>query len=185
MGGAMNTSKANVQTKTKDLILTSLAIGLVYVSTAIIGVEIPTLNKGGLIHLGTGMLYILAILLGARKGAIAGAVGMGMFDFFSPYIIWTPTTVITRAIMGLIVGYIACKDGKQGASFARNIIAMVLGGAWMIVGYYIGEALTFKNWYIPIQSISGNLAQIIVGLPAALILVEAIKKTKIMDQILK
>lgn len=176
-------SKHNIQSKTKDLILTSLAIGLVYVATAIIGIEIPTLTKGGLIHLGTGMLYIMAILLGAKKGAIAGALGMGMFDFFSPYIIWTPTTVVTRAIMGLIVGHIAYSGGKQASSTVRNIIAMILGGLWMLVGYYIGEALTFGNWVTPVQSISGNVAQIAVGLPVALFLVESIKRTRIMDSI--
>lgn len=181
--GEMISSRHNVQSKTKELILTSLAIGLVYVATAIIGIEIPTLNKGGLIHLGTGMLYIMAILLGPKKGAIAGALGMGMFDFFSPYIIWTPTTVITRAIMGLIVGYIAYSGGKQASSTARNIIAMIVGGLWMLVGYYIGESLTFGNWLTPIQSISGNIAQIAVGLPVALFLVEAIKRTRIMDSI--
>lgn len=176
-------SRHNVQTKTKELILTSLSIGLVYVATAIIGIEIPTLTKGGLIHLGTGMLYIMAILLGAKKGAIAGAVGMGMFDFFSPYIIWTPTTVVTRAIMGLIVGKIANNNGEQASSTIRNILAMMIGGAWMLIGYYIGEAITFGNWFTPVQSISGNVAQIAVGLPAALFLVEAIKRTRIMDSI--
>lgn len=183
MSEMINTSRHNVQSKTKDLILTSLAIGLVYVATAIIGIEIPTLNKGGLIHFGTGMLYIMAIILGPKKGAISGALGMGMFDFFSPYIIWTPTTVITRAVMGLIVGYIAYSRGREGKSTVKNIIAMVLGGLVMIIGYYIGEALTFGNWITPVQSISGNLAQIVVGLPVALFIVEAMKKAKVLDQI--
>ncbi len=183
MSEMINTSRHNVQNKTKDLILTSLSIGLIYVATAIIGIEIPTLNKGGLIHFGTGMLFIMAIVLGPKKGAIAGALGMGMFDFFSPYIIWTPTTVITRAVMGLIVGYIAYGGGKAGKNTVRNIIAMVLGGLWMIVGYYIGEAITFGNWITPVQSISGNLAQIVVGLPIALFIVEAMKKAKVLDSL--
>lgn len=183
MSEIINNNRYNTRNKTKDLVLTSLAIGLVYVATAIIGIKIPTLNNGGLIHLGTAMHFIMALMLGSKKGAIAGGVGMGLFDLFSEFVIWTPTTVITRVIVGLAVGSVACVDGKQGFSTVKNIVAMLIGGLFLIAGYYVGEAITFGNWIIPAQSIPGNIAQIVVGLPVALFIVEAMKRTKIMDQL--
>lgn len=183
MSEILNDKRYNTRNKTKDLVLTSLSIGLVYVATAIIGIKIPTLNNGGLIHLGTAMHFIMALMLGPKKGAIAGGIGMGLFDLFSEFVIWTPTTVVTRVIVGLVVGRLACVDGKQGVSTVRNIIAMLLGSLFLVAGYYIGEALTFSNWIIPAQSVPGNIAQIVVGLPVALFIVEAMKRTKIMDQL--
>lgn len=161
--------------RTKELVFTGLSIALIYVAT-LIQFEIPTPNGGGLVHLGTGMSFIVTLLFGRKTGAIAGASAMGLFDIASKYAIWAPTTFITRLIMGLIVGTIATKNGRTGESFGRNLLGIVLGGAWMIAGYYIGEALTFGNWITPAISIGGNFLQIAVGGAAALALVPAIKK---------
>lgn len=173
----MNT---NVQSKTKSMIITGLSIAMVYVAT-LIQFEMPTPNGGGLVHLGTGMSYIIALLFGKKKGAVAGSVAMGMFDIFSKFTIWAPTTIITRAIMGYVVGTIATdRNGEIGASFTRNLIAVIVGGIIMIAGYYVGEGLTFGNWITPLGSIGGNVLQVVVGGAGALALVPAIKKSGVL-----
>lgn len=164
--------------KTKELVIIGLSIALVYVAT-LIQFEIPTPNGGGLVHLGTGMSYIVALMFGKRVGAISGSFAMGMFDILSKYTIWAPTTIITRAIMGYVVGSIATKNGESGNSFVRNLIAIVVGGIIMIAGYYVGEAITFGNWITPALSIGGNTLQIVVGGIGALSLVPALKKSKV------
>ena len=169
----------NTRSKTRNLVWTGLSIALVYVATAFIQFEVPTPNGGGLVHLGTGMSFIIILIFGRKTGAIAGSLAMGLFDIFSKFTIWAPTTIITRFIMGLIVGTIATKDGKVGESFLRNVIAIVAGGIWMIAGYFLGEGLTFGNWTTPILSVGGNALQVIVGGAVALGLVPAIKKSKI------
>ena len=62
--------------KTKDLIITSLLISLVFVATFFINIRLPIAANGGLVHLGSAMLFIIAILFGPKKGAMAGAFGM-------------------------------------------------------------------------------------------------------------
>lgn len=167
------------RSKTREMVIMGLSIALVYVAT-LIQFELPTPNGGGLVHLGTGMSYILALVYGKKVGAVSGSVAMGMFDILSKYTIWAPTTIITRAIMGYVVGTIATKNGESGDSFARNAIAIVVGGAIMIAGYYVGEAVTFGNWITPAASIGGNLLQIIVGGAGALAIVPALKKSKVL-----
>lgn len=162
--------------KTLEMVWMGLSIALVYVATAFIQFEIPTPNGGGLVHLGTGMSLILTLVLGRRVGAVSGAVAMGLFDILSKYTLWAPTTIITRLIMGLIVGTIATKDGKTGNSFVRNLVAIIAGGLWMVAGYFIGEGLTFGNWVTPIGSIGGNVLQVVVGGAVALAFTPAIKK---------
>lgn len=167
------------RSKTREMVIMGLSIALVYVAT-LIQFELPTPNGGGLVHLGTGMSYILALVYGKKIGAVSGSVAMGMFDILSKYTIWAPTTIITRAIMGYVVGMIATKNGESGDSFARNAIAIVVGGAIMIAGYYVGEAVTFGNWITPAASVGGNLLQIIVGGAGALAIVPALKKSKVL-----
>lgn len=171
--------RRNERSKTREMVIMGLSIALVYVAT-LIQFELPTPNGGGLVHLGTGMSYILALVYGKKVGAVSGSVAMGMFDIFSKYTIWAPTTIITRAIMGYVVGKIATKNGESGNSFTRNAIAIVVGGAIMIAGYYVGEAVTFGNWITPAASVGGNLLQIIVGGAGALAIVPALKKSKVL-----
>lgn len=79
------------QTKAKNKIgstvffitITAVFIALTYVFTAFINVRLPIAANGGLIHLGNVPLFIGAILFGRRVGAIAGGVGMALFDLLS------------------------------------------------------------------------------------------------------
>lgn len=100
--------------KTKDLIITSLLISLVFVATFFINIRLPIAANGGLVHLGSAMLFIIAILFGPKKGALAGAFGMALFDILSGWTLWAPFTFITRGLQGYIVGKIATMHGKNG-----------------------------------------------------------------------
>ena len=42
------------------------------------------------------MLFIVSIIFGPKKGAIAGAVGMGLFDLVSGWTLWAPFTIVAR-----------------------------------------------------------------------------------------
>lgn len=150
--------------KTKDMVQTALLTALVYVATAFINIKLPILSSGGLVHLGTVMLFITAIVFGKEKGAIAGAVGMAIFDLSSGWALWAPFTFIVRGVMGYIVGTIAWSSNRTGNNAIFNIFATVLSGVWMIVGYYITEVILYHNWFSPVASIPGNLTQIAVGI---------------------
>ena len=65
------------------LAITALLTALVYVFTAFVNIRLPIAANGGLIHLGNVPLFIGAILFGKRVGAIAGGVGMALFDLLS------------------------------------------------------------------------------------------------------
>lgn len=161
---------------TKDLIETSLLTALVFVSTAFINIKLPILSSGGLVHLGNVVLFATAILFGKKKGAIAGAVGMALFDLSSGWVLWSPFTFIIRGIMGYIVGSITYSNNKNGDNFLVNTLAIFISGIWMIIGYYITEIILYGNWISPITSIPGNITQILVGLILGLPLAKILKK---------
>ena len=102
------------QTKvnTKDLVETALLIALVYIATRFINIRLPIAASGGLVHLGNTMLFIAAIVFGPKKGAAAGAFGMGLFDLLSEWAMWAPFTFVVRGIMGYIIGKIAWSNGR-------------------------------------------------------------------------
>lgn len=163
----MSSVKEN-RTKMISLILTAIFIALTYVFTSVVNIRLPLLGNGGLIHLGNVPLFIAAILLGKKSGAVVGAFGMGLFDLFSGWVTWAPFTFVIVGLMGFVVGLIAEKK-KTILSYTVAIFFALL---IKIVGYYFAEVILYKNWIAPFGSIPGNIVQVVT---AAIIVLIAIK----------
>lgn len=162
---------------TKDMVITSILIGLVFIFTMFINIRLPISINGGLIHTGNVMLFVAAINFGKKKGAISGAFGMAIFDIVTGWTLWAPFTFVIRGVMGYIIGSISQR--KQGKSSLYNILGITIAGIWMISGYYLTEVILYGNFIVPVTSIPGNLVQIIVGAVLGLPLSIFIKKSKI------
>lgn len=122
------------------------------------------------------MLFIISILFGPKKGAMAGAFGMGLFDLVSGWTLWAPFTFLTRGLQGYIVGKIAWSNGSRGNSFVFNLVATISSVPFMLAGYYVCERVLFGNWIIPAASIPGNITQNVVGICVAIPVCVALKK---------
>lgn len=146
------------------LTVTALFVALTYVFTAFINLRLPIAANGGLIHLGNVPLFLCAILFGKKSGAIAGGVGMALFDLLSGWTAWAPFTLLIVGLMGFTVG--ALTEKRHG--FRRLLSALVLAAVIKVVGYYLAEVILFGSWLTPVASIPGNLIQ--VGVAAALVL---------------
>ncbi len=166
-------------TKTQDIVLSGILIALVFVATKFINIRLPVSINGGLIHLGNTMLFMAAIVFGKRKGALAGAFGMGLFDVLSGWMAWAPFTFVIRGIMGYLIGRIAWVRDFRGGNLWMNMAAIIVGGLWMLMGYYIAESLLYGNWISPVTSVPGNIIQIVAGAALGLPLIAALKKSKI------
>lgn len=171
----MQQTKTQASAKTLEqvrfLTITATATALVYVFTAFINVRLPISINGGLIHLGNVPLFLFAILFGKKTGAVAGGIGMGLFDLLSPYAVWAPFTLIIAGCMGWVTGWITEK--KTGFSW----YALAMGAALVIkiAGYYIAEGLIYGNWIAPVTSIPGNLVQVGAAFLIVMIIVEPLK----------
>ena len=167
------TKKAVVSgTDIRFLTITALFIALTYVFTAFINIRLPISINGGLIHSGNVPLFLCAIIFGKKSGAIAGGVGMGLFDLLSGWTAWAPFTLIIVALMGYAVGAIT----EKHHGFGYNVLAMAVAAIIKVVGYYIAEGIIYKNWIAPATSIPGNLIQVGVAAIIVLIIVEPLRK---------
>lgn len=156
----------------KFITLTAIFIALTYVFT-LINIKLPFIAaNGGLVHLGNVPLFICAIIFGKKVGAIAGGVGMGLFDLLGGWVAWAPFTLIVVALMGYAVGAIT----EKHRGFGWNALALVVACVIKIVGYYIAEVIIYGNWIAPAASIPGNLIQIGVAAVIVLIVVEQLRK---------
>ncbi|MDR0819710.1 MAG: ECF transporter S component [Oscillospiraceae bacterium] len=174
----MKTEKTTrVRSVTADICLNGLLVALVLAATMFINIRLPISVNGGLIHLGNVPLVAAAIVFGRRKGAIAGAFGMGLFDLLSGWTLWAPFTFVVRGAMGWVIGKIS--ETRGGKSFVANLLAVTVGGAIMVAGYYVTEVILYGNFVAPVTSIPGNLIQVLTALVIGLPLSTALKKTGI------
>ena len=169
-----NTNVSSVNLKIKELVHLGLLSALTFVAT--MAIHVPSWN-GGVIHLGDSMIFLTAIIFGRKYAAISGAVGMTMFDVLSGYSVWAPYTFVIKAVMGFIVGSIAHMSGARGGSSIKNSVGMVLGGLWMIAGYYAAEVMITGNLVSPVVSVTGNTIQFGAGAVIAFVIAAAIKRT--------
>ncbi|MDR3561436.1 MAG: ECF transporter S component [Negativicutes bacterium] len=150
--------------KTKQMVYAALGIALVFVCTVFVNVRLPIAANGGLIHLGNVPLFIIAMIYGRRYGALAGGIGMALFDVVGGWFIWAPFTLVIVGLMGYTIGAIC----EKNQTLKAYILALVAACLIKVVGYYGAEWIIYGNWLAPMASIPGNLIQI--GLAAVIVL---------------
>lgn len=158
--------------KVRDLVITSLFIALVYVFTWIVKIQLPFSPNGGLIHLGNVPFFLAAIFFDKRVGMTAGALGMGLFDLTSGWILWSPMTVISA----LIMSYILNKMNYKKYTLKSLILSFILVALVKVVVYYIGEIFILSSFVAPLASIPGNLIQIGVSSVIVLVILKPMEK---------
>lgn len=168
----------NSRTKSSQRIMEMVQIALL---TAITYISVGYLNVpngyGGVIHLGDSVIFLAAIMFGTRQAMISGAIGMTMFDAFSPYAVYAPYTFVIKAVMALILGLIAHGGNAKGSSWTRNVLGIALAGAWAVAGYYVTEVIISGSALVPAVSTIGNVIQVAAGGAIALGLVAALRNT--------
>jgi uncharacterized membrane protein len=153
-----------MMTNTRKIVLTGIFIALVFVATNI-RIHIPFfMAQGGLVHIGTLMSFLIAIKYGPRYGALASGIGMTLFDLLSEWAFWAPGTFVARLISGFLFGYLAKSPSGQGKSMTRNIIALFVGGASIVLIYLLFEAFYLGYGLAAAAlSIPGNLLQLLIA----------------------
>lgn len=155
----VQTNRAHTHDGLKTLVISAVFIALTYLFTAFVNIRLPIGGNGGLIHLGNVPLFLAAILFGKKTGALAGGIGMGLFDLLSGWTLWAPFTLVIVGLMGYLVGAIT----ERHRGMAWNTLAIALACVVKVVGYYIAEGIIYGNWIAPVMSIPGNLIQVITA----------------------
>ncbi|MGI6113197.1 MAG: ECF transporter S component [Mahellales bacterium] len=158
---------------TKLMIISALMIALVTVFTILIRIPIP--GTQGYIHIGDVMIYSSSILLGNPAAFLVGGIGSAIADllYFPHYAL---PTFIVKGIMGLITAWILYR-AKVIPSLGRIIIAMVAGGAWMCIGYFIYETIVYGLAY-GLAGIGFNILQAFGGAVLTLPFIRILLKLK-------
>jgi uncharacterized membrane protein len=102
-------------------------------------------------------VYVVALTFGKKAGFIAGATGPALMDIILGYSIWAPFTFIIKGLEGFVVGSLG-----EDENWTRNIMAILIGGHLMIVGYAVTKGFLI-SWAAVLPEIWIDYAQMIIG----------------------
>ena len=142
------------QTKVLQLTLTAVFAGLVAATTMMVRLPIPATT--GYFNIGDAMIFIAALLFGPVVGGLAGGVGSAISDMIG-YPLFVPYTLVIKGIEGWLVGKFSRRTLKS------DYIACLLGGAEMVLGYFVVEVFMF-GLGAALEELPFNMFQVVAGL---------------------
>lgn len=155
---------------TGTLTKVSIMMVLVFLGTYLFKVPVA----GGYCHLGDGMIFLGVVLLGGKKGAVAGGIGAALADLMSGYPVWAAPTLFVKAIMALMVGLFMEKilPGRRLGWLA----GAVAGGLFQVVGYTVTEAVLI-GYKTALVDIPGQVIQTSAGIMIAAVLIQMLQSS--------
>ena len=162
----MRTSYVKRETFLIELSIMAVMTALVAVGTLIIRIPNP---MGGYFNVGDVMIFVSALTFNPLVGGFAGGVGSAIADLIGFPVFVIPTLII-KGLEGFLAGLITNRK-----SFFRDILAVIVAGGEMIIGYFLVELYPLQ-WGLggALAEVPGNVAQIVmgglVGIPIALVL---------------
>jgi len=161
----------------------ALTISIIAIFTALnfvatYWIQIPIPATGGYINVGDIAVMFTALLFGPIIGGVAGGVGPMMADIFSgPYIIYAPATLIIKGIEGFLIGLISNPRHYIGRISYRDILAVIVGGILIPLGYFIYQAFILRlGVAIALVEMPGNFFQFIIAAVISTGLIAASRK---------
>lgn len=152
--------------KIKVLTYSALMMGLTLAATIMIRIPVPATQ--GYVHFGDTILILSVLILGKKRGALAGALGQALADLLGGYAVFAPVTFVAKLLMGLLIGvaieriFIFSSEKKKGAVVIAAVM-IVLSCAAMAGTYYICESAMYGSFVIPLVEIPANIVQFAVG----------------------
>ncbi len=167
-------SRGNNDGGIRKLALHAMFVALVAVGTMVIRIPLPATR--GFVNVGDTLIFVAALLLGPQAGLVAGGLGSALADVLSGYAHWAPWTLIIKGLEGFIVGYLGSRAlQEEGNLKVRSILAMVVGAAWMVAGYF-GAGTIMEGMAAALGSLPGNVAQGVASIVLASPLVLALNR---------
>ena len=158
------------KTHTKTLVISGILAALIFVFTFLI--RVPVNSTGAYMNIGDSVIYCAGMLVGAPWAAAASGIGSMLADILLGGGIYIPATLVIKALMGLV-----CALLMKNGGLPKFILACVLGGAVMTVGYGLFEWVMF-GWAYAAGTLVFNLIQWAAGVAVAVALYYPVKRTK-------
>lgn len=108
-----------------DIVLVALFTSITFVATSI-QVPMPALIGKPFVHLGNSAVLLSVLLLGYKRGALAGGFGLALFDVMHGYAMEAPYYFVECFIVGGVAAYVfSLVNYKQHGTNLKLILVIL------------------------------------------------------------
>ncbi len=136
----------------------------------------------GYVHLGDGLIFVAAMILGPYS-ALPAAIGSAMADLFTGYTIYAPVTFLIKGVMGLTAGFVSQKFREIKHAYLVLTIVYILCELWMVLGYLAYDWILYEE--AAFGMIPFNLLQGLFGVIIGLIFVKAFHRIRPLENLVQ
>lgn len=140
---------------TADIVLTALFATLTFVGT-MIRIPMPAAVGAPFIHLGNSVLLLAVLLLGYRKGALAGGMGFAIFDVLNGYAAEAPYFIFESFIVGGVATLVFIVLGRQDRPLYKVTAVAIAAGLAKL-------AMTFLKGIVKMLILGADLKPAIIA----------------------
>lgn len=160
----------------KDITKMAMMATITFIGIYII--KFPSLH--GYAHLGDCMIFLSVLVLGTRKGALAGSIGAALSDLIGGYMQWVLPTFFIKYIMALVMGLFIDKIMPQ--TKYNWLIGAIVGGIVQLILYTLVKIPLFGIGYA-IAGIPSLGSQTITGIVLVTIFVVIFEKANVLQRL--
>ncbi|HZW98226.1 MAG TPA: ECF transporter S component [Bacillota bacterium] len=173
--GRYQAETKNSLSSVQKLVGAGMLAALVVVATLL--VQIPTPSRGFL-NMGDVVVLVSAWMLGPVYGAATAGIGSMLADLIAGYTMFAPGTLIIKGLVAFIAAglfAVLSVKGKRHRIFAR-LISGGVAELFMVIGYFVYEAVILGLGWAAAAGIVGNLGQGAFGLGAGFIIITMLER---------
>ncbi len=86
-----------------SIVLVGLFAAIIYLGIQFFRIPLPAAVGAPFIHFGNSLVVLAVLFLGLKRGAIAGSIGLGIFDVLNGYAAEAPIIIIEVVVVAFIV----------------------------------------------------------------------------------
>lgn len=162
----------NQSDRVRNLCETALFVAIVFIGVFLIKIPGPF----GYTHIGDSMIFLSVLMLGGKRGAVAGGIGAALADIVSGYTVWAVPTLICKAMMAALMGAMIKHHAFGLKGRGLWIVSAAAGGVLQGIGYLIFWYFMFGK-AAAIAAVPGLTFQAISGIIIAFVISESLQKT--------
>ena len=156
---------------TKSIVATAFFAAVVYLGIQLFRIPLPAAVGTPFLHFGHIFVMLSVVCLGPKRSAIAGTLGLVIFDIINGYVHAIPNVFVLTIIKCLVVGVIFTVLKKKAVGNAKReyAFAVICAAIYGIINIILDFSWTVVELMITGSTFPAAFAAEITSIPATII----------------
>lgn len=129
------------KSRTIDIVLIGVFAAVTYLGIQLFRIPLPAATGAPFLHFGNIFFLLSVLLLGGKKGALAGGIGFILFDILNGYITVIPKVVVLTLLMAFAAEAVFKILGKRYNVAVSVAVAVTVAFLISLAGDFLYDTL--------------------------------------------